>query len=89
MHKLRVQHGGARRSANGVVAQQSELVIENGTRAYGPDDHGHALTAITIQPGLRPLNMRLQINRRLWGLRQIQLVDRRREVPYYSFNFFA
>src|ERR1700674_3378786 len=89
IHEFRIQHSGSRRSTDRVVAEHPEFIIENVAHANRTDDHCHALAAITVQPGLRPLNVRLQMDDRPGGGRQVQLIDRRREVPNRRLNFFS
>src|SRR5262245_48476759 len=57
VHQLRVKDGRAGRTTDGVVAQDPELVVENGTRADGADDNRHPLSAVAIKSRLRPLNV--------------------------------
>src|SRR6267154_1843130 len=73
IHELRIQHSGPRRSTNRVVAEHPELVIEDVAHADRTDDHCHALAAITVEARLRPLNVRLQMDDRPGGGRQVQL----------------
>src|SRR6266704_6137307 len=89
IHELRIENRGAGSSANGVVAQHAELVVENRARADGTNDDCHPLAAVTIESRLRTLDVRLQKHHGPWCRRQTQLVDGRSEVADCPFDIFT
>src|SRR5437867_3468782 len=89
IHELRVENSGARRSANRVVAQHPEFVIEHRARGHGTNNDDHPLPAVTIESRLWTLDVRLQKHHRPWRRRQAQLVDWRSEVADCRFDLFT
>ena len=63
LHQLRIQHRRARGSANRVVAQRDELVIQHGTLPQPADKHRHPVLALHIAARLRTILL-LHINHR-------------------------
>jgi hypothetical protein len=76
IHEFRIQDGRPRSSADRIVAEQPEFVIEHIAGSNGTDHDCHALTTITVQPGLRPLNVMFKLYDRPWCGRQFQFIDR-------------
>src|SRR5438874_9365005 len=86
IHEFGIQYGCARGSANGIVAEHTEFVIENSARTDRADHNSHALASITIEARLRPLNVRFQMNHRPRSRRQLKFVDGRSKVAKSRFN---
>src|SRR5438046_2667564 len=89
IHEFGIQYGCARGSANGIVAEHAEFVIENSARTDRANHNSHALASITVEPRLRPLNVRFQMNHRPRCRRQLKFVDGRSKVAKSRFNLLA
>src|ERR1035441_5536620 len=57
MHQLGIQHGGAGRATDGVVAEHDEFVVENIARAQAPHEGGHAALALGVFARLRAVGL--------------------------------
>src|SRR5579863_5762257 len=55
LHQLRVEQGGARGAANGVVRKRRVLELEHRTGSHAANDRGHAALGLDVEPGLRPI----------------------------------
>ncbi len=53
--ELSIQHCRPGATADGVVREDSELPVKQGTWAQAAHRSGHSLAAHAVQPGLRPV----------------------------------
>src|SRR5688572_7141236 len=84
--QFRVQDCGARRAANGVVADHAEFVVEHIAGRNRPDNNRHAISSVAIESGLRSLDVGLDKDDRPWSAGKSELIDGRTEVTDRRFH---